>query len=601
MLGGPPVLPVGAVGELRPAATSLMMRSCSARPGRDPTAPRARILRRTVRTPWRARLEHVLVARRRAVDQRDEDGHDRSAPRPACRISAVNSHSHRRPVGVSTRSMVASVRRVVVSWSLELDRLLLQRGQGRLGRGQLLAHRRGVLQRRLPGGPLLVRAGAASGGTGRAGRPPPRTASAARPAGATPPGCGRWRSGPPRGPRPAAPAARGARPRAGPSGACTASVSVMPSSRATSRTDSQRTWSRSSTHAVDLARSHGPQQVLGLVDHLGGVLDVEGMVLVGVGPVVAGRAQLADGGPDGLGQRRAEGRAPPAVHDLELEVRIRQRHQHVGALAQLGGRHQDPVLVGVGGRHALVDERRQALGQDLEGGGDLRPVADSHAAMLPDRTHQPHAMPPIVTSPQRGRSALLQRCHDQHRRCPSPAPLGCHRHLPRRWQSREVAVAHEATVADLARLVALYDRHDVRGGEPRPPTAADVAAVDEVDRRHQRSCSSRCARSAPTCTRSWPPTPSNDTAAGLRSRLQTELTDLDAPDQALRRLGGPPRRRRAGRRQRPAAAEHAHPLRRAGRRRRAPDERGRGGSGRRPAPDRAAWPGPGCTATSRPA
>ena len=41
-------------------------------------------------------------------------------------------------------------------------------------------------------------------------------------------------------------------------------------------------------------------------------------------------------------------------------------------------------------------------------------------------------------------------------------------------------MAHEGVVADLARLVALYDRHDVRGGDPRPPTDADLAAVDEV-------------------------------------------------------------------------------------------------------------------------
>ena len=40
-------------------------------------------------------------------------------------------------------------------------------------------------------------------------------------------------------------------------------------------------------------------------------------------------------------------------------------------------------------------------------------------------------------------------------------------------ESRELAVAHEGVVADLARLVALYDRHDVRDGEPREggPTA----------------------------------------------------------------------------------------------------------------------------------
>ena len=34
-------------------------------------------------------------------------------------------------------------------------------------------------------------------------------------------------------------------------------------------------------------------------------------------------------------------------------------------------------------------------------------------------------------------------------------------------ESRELAVAHEGVVADLARLVALYDRYDVRDGEPR--------------------------------------------------------------------------------------------------------------------------------------
>jgi oligoendopeptidase F len=45
--------------------------------------------------------------------------------------------------------------------------------------------------------------------------------------------------------------------------------------------------------------------------------------------------------------------------------------------------------------------------------------------------------------------------------------------------SRELAVAHEAIVADVARLVALYDRHDVRGGERTLDDAA-LAAVEEV-------------------------------------------------------------------------------------------------------------------------
>jgi oligoendopeptidase F len=42
------------------------------------------------------------------------------------------------------------------------------------------------------------------------------------------------------------------------------------------------------------------------------------------------------------------------------------------------------------------------------------------------------------------------------------------------------AAAHEALVADLDRLTALYDRHDVRGGEARPPTDADISAFDAV-------------------------------------------------------------------------------------------------------------------------
>src|SRR6266550_8384023 len=47
-------------------------------------------------------------------------------------------------------------------------------------------------------------------------------------------------------------------------------------------------------------------------------------------------------------------------------------------------------------------------------------------------------------------------------------------------ESREFAAAQEAIGADLLRLVGLYDRHDVRGGEPRQPTKEDLAAFDEV-------------------------------------------------------------------------------------------------------------------------
>src|SRR3954452_18862797 len=47
-------------------------------------------------------------------------------------------------------------------------------------------------------------------------------------------------------------------------------------------------------------------------------------------------------------------------------------------------------------------------------------------------------------------------------------------------QDRCFAAAHEHATADVARLVALYDRHDVRGGPPRPPTPGDRAVLAEV-------------------------------------------------------------------------------------------------------------------------
>ncbi len=127
--------------------------------------------------------------------------------------------------------------------------------------------------------------------------------------------------------------------------------------------------------------------------------------------------------------------------------------------------------------------------------------------------------------------------------------------------SREVAVAHEATVADLARLVALYDRHDVRGGEPRPLTEEDQAAVDEVIGATNalldqvRTLSAYLASFVTTDA-------ANDRAAGLRSRLQTELTDLSRLttrfDAWVARLGAEALVAAS-----PAAADHAHALQRA--------------------------------------
>ncbi len=46
--------------------------------------------------------------------------------------------------------------------------------------------------------------------------------------------------------------------------------------------------------------------------------------------------------------------------------------------------------------------------------------------------------------------------------------------------SRAYLTGREQIVADLARLEALYDRHDIRGGAPRTPTAADAAPLAEA-------------------------------------------------------------------------------------------------------------------------
>jgi pepF/M3 family oligoendopeptidase len=128
-------------------------------------------------------------------------------------------------------------------------------------------------------------------------------------------------------------------------------------------------------------------------------------------------------------------------------------------------------------------------------------------------------------------------------------------------RSREVAVAHEGIVADLARLTALYDRHDVRGGEPRSPADDDLAALDEVvgatnDLLDQvRLLGAYLYTFVSTDA-------TDDDAAGRRSRLQTDLADLTKLTKRFEawvaRLGAEPLI--AGGM---AAAEHAHPLRRA--------------------------------------
>jgi pepF/M3 family oligoendopeptidase len=128
-------------------------------------------------------------------------------------------------------------------------------------------------------------------------------------------------------------------------------------------------------------------------------------------------------------------------------------------------------------------------------------------------------------------------------------------------ESRELAVAHEGVEADLSRLVALYDRHDVRGGPPRPPTAEDVAALDEVldatnDLLEQSRLIGAYLYTFITTDAS------DEAAAGLRSRLQTELAEMTKLTTRfaawIARLGADALTELSVR-----AADHAHPLRRA--------------------------------------
>jgi len=113
-------------------------------------------------------------------------------------------------------------------------------------------------------------------------------------------------------------------------------------------------------HAIGLPGVDAAQELLAVQHDAQGGLEVERVVLVGVGPVVASRPQFADPGPVAFAELGREGRTPPPVHHLELEVRVAERHQHVAALAELGGGHEDPVVARKGGAHPGVDERRQS-------------------------------------------------------------------------------------------------------------------------------------------------------------------------------------------------------------------------------------------------
>ena len=46
--------------------------------------------------------------------------------------------------------------------------------------------------------------------------------------------------------------------------------------------------------------------------------------------------------------------------------------------------------------------------------------------------------------------------------------------------SREWAAAHEQAVASVTRLTALFDQHDVHGGDAHEPSADEIEAFDEI-------------------------------------------------------------------------------------------------------------------------
>jgi oligoendopeptidase F len=126
---------------------------------------------------------------------------------------------------------------------------------------------------------------------------------------------------------------------------------------------------------------------------------------------------------------------------------------------------------------------------------------------------------------------------DRTRSAPTPSAPTPSDAVPPRWDtsslfpspgSREFQSSHEALVADLARLTALYDRHDVRardGGADRPADAGEVAAFEEVvaatNDLLERVRLVGAYLHAFTTTDA-----TDDEAAGLQVQLQTELTDL---------------------------------------------------------------------------
>ncbi len=129
--------------------------------------------------------------------------------------------------------------------------------------------------------------------------------------------------------------------------------------------------------------------------------------------------------------------------------------------------------------------------------------------------------------------------------------------------SRELAIAHEELVADLGRLRSRFDQHDVRGGEPRPPTDEDAAVLEElvpaVNAVLERMRLVGAFLHAHVATDAR-----DDEAATLQSRFQADTTAMATLSKRLSAwvatVGADALIERSA-----VAADHAFPLRRAGR------------------------------------
>src|SRR5579871_457826 len=127
--------------------------------------------------------------------------------------------------------------------------------------------------------------------------------------------------------------------------------------------------------------------------------------------------------------------------------------------------------------------------------------------------------------------------------------------------SREFVLATEQLSAELARLLALYDHHEVHPGPPHEPSDAEIAAFDEVldaTNAFQEQIRPLTAFLHALVTTDA----TNDPAAAWSARIETELAELRRLrarfDGWIGALGAGSLAARSG-----LAAEHTHTLRRA--------------------------------------